>query len=151
MMMGTHVAFAILAALIFEPFLNTGNIALYIGLVAFGTLLPDVDHKNSTINKILPLTKWFSYFFKHRGFFHSIFPILIIYGIFWFFDLQFVGIALSLGYMTHLVSDSLTKMGVNFLYPVSKFKIQGFIETNTILELVTFVIVIGLIVANVYF
>ena len=77
----THLAFGVLAGLIFLPFYHH-NLILYFVLVLVGALLPDIDHDGSKINKILPVTKYLGRLFKHRGFFHSVFPPLIIFAAF---------------------------------------------------------------------
>jgi len=112
----------------------------------FGSLLPDVDHKGSKINRLLPVTKLVAAFFRHRGFFHSIFPPLIILGVGYYYGFVLVAQALAIGYLSHLVSDSFTKLGVNYLYPVSQFRVMGFIEVGTIWESVLFAAVITVIV-----
>jgi inner membrane protein len=105
--------------------------------VLLGSLLPDVDHKNSKINKILPITRWIPAVFTHRGFFHSIFPAIIIYAGFYFAKLEHIGLPLTIGYTSHLASDCLTRLGCNLLHPISTFRVQGPIMTNGIMELIT--------------
>lgn len=138
-MMGrTHLAIGVLAGLVFMPFYHH-NLILYFVLVLVGALLPDIDHEGSKINKMLPVTKWVARFFEHRGFFHSIFPPLIIFlALYFFTGWSFAGVALAVGYVSHLLSDGLTKMGVNFLHPVANLRLGGFIETGTIWEHVVF-------------
>ncbi|MBI4144985.1 metal-dependent hydrolase [Candidatus Woesearchaeota archaeon] len=135
----THIAIGILLALLLLPFISVPSKLLFVALVAFGSLLPDVDHENSKINKVIPVTRWIPKLFKHRGFFHSIFPVIIIYGVFWYFNERFIGLSLAFGYLTHLFSDSLTRMGVNFLHPVSTWHMRGPIETGTIFETAIFI------------
>ncbi|MCK4589204.1 MAG: metal-dependent hydrolase [Nanoarchaeota archaeon] len=148
-MMGrTHLAFGVLAGLMFMPFYHH-NLILYFVLVLIGALLPDIDHEGSKINSIFPITRWLARFFKHRGFFHSIFPPLIIFGALWYFNWGYIGIALGVGYLSHLFSDGLTKMGVNFLHPVANLHLAGFIETGKVAENVVFFAVIVLSIVKV--
>ncbi|MBI4153212.1 metal-dependent hydrolase [Candidatus Woesearchaeota archaeon] len=137
----THTAFGFLTALFLLPWSN-GHSILFVSLAVFGSLLPDIDHEGSKINRILPVTRWFASLFTHRGFFHSLFPAALLYLLFMFIELEWVGIALALGYVSHLLSDGLTKMGVNVLHPA--FHIHGFIETGGVAELILFVLVVGL-------
>ena len=130
------MAFGFLAAVILLPFFGI-KWFIFIPLVVFGSLLPDVDHENSKINRMLPITRWVPKFFRHRGFFHSIFPAVILYFAFHYFRLDIIGIPLAVGYISHLASDCITKMGCNLLHPISNFRIQGFIETNGAMELIT--------------
>lgn len=145
----THLAFGVLAGLLFLPFYSH-NIILYFGLVLVGALLPDIDHEGSKINSIFPVTRWVGRLFKHRGFFHTIFPPLIIFGALAFFTTwSYIGIALGVGYLSHLFSDGLTKMGVNLLHPVTNLSFSGFIETGKVGEHITFFVVIVLSVVRI--
>lgn len=137
-MMGrTHLAVGLLAGLLLFSFSDIHPF-LFVALAAFGALLPDVDHENSKINRILPVTRWIPSFFPHRGFFHSVFPVIIIYGIFIFAGLPGLGVPLVAGYVSHIISDCLTRLGCNLLYPVSTFRIQGFVQTGGLMELLVF-------------
>ena len=131
------MVFGFLAGLLFLPVFGIGHKIMFVALATFASLLPDIDHEGAKINRIFPITRWASRFFTHRGFFHSVFPAAGLYGIFWYVGLNWVGTALAVGYLSHLFSDSLTKMGVNLLHPVTTFRIQGFIVTGGVWELVT--------------
>ncbi len=136
-MMGrTHMAFGFLAGMLTFPFFGA-NWLLFVPLSTFGSLLADVDHQNSKINRMLPITRWIPTFFKHRGFFHSIFPAIILYAAFHYAKLDIVGIPLTIGYLAHLGSDCMTRMGCNLLHPITSFRIQGFIHTDGLMELIT--------------
>ena len=136
-MMGrTHMVFGFLAGLIFLPIFKPQHQIVFVVLATFASLWPDIDHEGSKINKIFPVTRIAAKLFKHRGFFHSIFPVAIIYGLGWYFGLLGFGIAIALGYVSHLVSDSITKMGVNLLHPIATLRVQGFLETGGMWELV---------------
>ena len=135
------MVFGFLVALLFLPILNPEHKILFVAIVSFASLIPDIDHEGSKINKLLPVTRWVGKFFKHRGFFHSIFPAVIIYGLGWWFGWGEFGIAMVIGYITHLASDALTRMGVNLLHPFSTLRIQGFIHTGGVWEWVTFGVV----------
>ena len=136
-MMGrTHLAIGLLAALLLLPFIGQ-TWYIFIPLILLGSLLPDVDHEKSKINKMLPITRWIPKVFAHRGFFHSIFPAIIIYAGFYFAKLEYIGLPLAIGYTSHLASDCFTRLGCNLLHPVSTFRIQGPVMTNGIMELLT--------------
>ncbi len=143
MLVRTHLVFAVLCAIIIDMIIPISNRYLFYGLIIFGALLPDIDHKGSTINKILPITDIIATLFKHRGFFHSIFPIFILYGISYALGYPIAGIYVGIGYFTHLISDAFTKLGVNFLHPFSRLHARGFIEVGTFEETVFFVAVVA--------
>lgn len=130
------MAFGFLAGILTYPVLHH-QWYLFIPFAMLGSLLPDVDHENSKINRAIPVTRWVPRLFKHRGFFHSIFPVILIYAGFHYANLDILGIPLAVGYLAHLFSDCLTRMGCNLLHPLSTFRVQGFIYTNGAMELMT--------------
>ena len=136
-MMGrTHMAFGFLAGMLTFPIFGA-NWLIFLPLAVFGSLFPDVDHENSKINRMLPVTRWIPTVFKHRGFFHSIFPAIILYAGFHLAGLNYIGLPLTIGYLAHLGSDCLTRTGCNLLHPISSFRISGFIMTDGAMELIT--------------
>src|SRR3989344_6673101 len=137
MMFKTHLMFSFLIGLLMILSFNVDNNFLFLLVLLFFGALPDIDHYKSWIGrKLRVLSFLINIFSKHRGIFHSIFPVLILYGIFLYCGLKEIALAAAIGYLSHLVMDALTKTGTNFLYPFSKFKIRGFIRTGGFLELV---------------
>ena len=135
------MAFGFLAGMLFFPVFRH-HWFVFIPLCVLGSLLPDVDHENSKINKLFPVTKWVPKLFTHRGFFHTIFPVILIYLLFHFLKADVIGVPLAVGYVSHLFSDGLTESGINFLHPVSKLHLSGFIRTNSFMEFVLFGVVL---------
>lgn len=121
MLFYTHLTFALLLGLYFMP--------EKVLLVLLGSMIPDIDNTHSKINRKLRFTRIFSYLFKHRGFCHSIWFGI---GLFMFLSyfLPNYSLPILFGYISHLIIDSLTKQGINYLYPVARFQIRGFIETG---------------------
>lgn len=84
---------------------------------ALGALLPDIDHPASTVGRRFRLlsvpTGWL---FHHRGFTHSLAALALVtaagvhYG-------GVYGVALGIGYATHLITDGMTKSGLMLLWP----------------------------------
>jgi inner membrane protein len=165
MLWRTHLAFGILFALVVAPFVNIQNKIIFILLVGIGSLLPDVDHDKSKINRICPVTRIFPIFFdvdhdkskinricpvtrifpiffKHRGFFHSLFPAILIWFGFALLGLDWVGLSIAYGYVSHLFTDGFTLSGVNLLYPVSKWIIKGPVRTGNFFEFLLLIIVV---------
>jgi len=100
---------------------------ILVGVFA-GSLLPDVDHKNGTLSKIIPLyllhnilKKIKIYIFKHGGITHTIlinswvFILAYIYK-----SLLIVGI--GVGYATHIYIDHITGNKLNMLWWPIKIK-----------------------------
>jgi len=95
--------------------------------LAIGSLLPDIDHPESKLGRILlPISYLINNFVGHRTLTHSIFVITILFFasiIIWGMNTIIVG--LTLGCMFHVAGDMLTPSGVCLLYPINKkrFKI----------------------------
>ncbi len=140
-MMGrTHLAFGLLASLI--ALMLWPSLPLWLVLlVLLGAVLPDVDHEGSFVNNRFPLTRWIPWLFKHRGFFHSVFPIaaIALLGI-WFPSFMMVALALCFGYATHLATDSMTVYGIKPFYPIP-IELRGFLRTNGLPEFLLFLAV----------
>lgn len=82
-----------------------------------GGIVPDSDHRSTTIGAVLPL--WL--FCRHRTFTHSIFGMLIFCGCVLFVSREIpVALCFGIGYLSHLLLDSLTPMGVMWRWPNRK-------------------------------
>ncbi len=134
-MFKTHLLFSVLIGIVFSLFLKPENIFLFLFLVILFGVLPDIDHHKSWIGrKFKGLSFLLKFVFKHRGIFHSIFPILMLYLVFLYHGLVEAAVAMAVGYFGHLLIDGLTLNGINFLHPVSNFRIKGFIRTGSLFE-----------------
>ncbi|MEM4263914.1 MAG: metal-dependent hydrolase [Candidatus Woesearchaeota archaeon] len=144
MMAKTHVAFGLLFGLASLYFVSAGNKFIFLGLAVFASLLPDFDHEDSYINNKLRIFRPVSYFFKHRGIFHTIWIPLAIWLVLWLGFGNRYGSAIFIGYFAHLFSDGLTKNGVNMIHPLSQVRFQGFIQTGGVFEIVVFIFILAL-------
>lgn len=143
-MFKTHLAIGFLIGLFSFKFFNFSPF-LFVPLVTLFSSIPDIDHANSKIGRKL----WFlsipiSFIFKHRGFFHSIFPAVISFFILEYFKFDLLACALLIGYLAHLIGDSLTKEGINFLHPFATFEIHGPLTTGTLFETLLFYFVVSI-------
>jgi len=146
MLYKTHLVFGILVALFIMPFVRTGNKYIFLILVIIGALLPDVDTPHSKLgSKLGPLSQFFEFMAGHRGLFHSIFFAILIPWLVYHFISKPYGVALFVGYLSHLFIDGWTKDGINYLHPLAQLRTAGFIKTGSTLELVVFFILIALI------
>jgi inner membrane protein len=99
-------------------------------VAALAALLPDMDGSESTIENITVFgvapfaipSFILNICFKHRGYLHS----LLAVGLLAFLLLGFVPglpreftIAIILGYLSHLLTDGLTPMGIPLFYPLN--------------------------------
>ena len=138
----THFAFGLLTALLFLDFFNIQNKLLFVLIVMFFSITPDIHDTKSRIgkqNKIM--SKIINFIFGHRGFFHSIYIRLILFFVFYNINNE-IGIAILIGYFSHLFVDGLTKNGIRPFYPLINRKINGFFRTNSLLEKIFFLIVV---------
>ena len=149
MLVRTHLAFAFLVAMLLYPIFNPSNIYIFFSFIILGSLIVDIDHPQSKIGtKLKPISKFISFLFGHRTWFHSIFLALIISGILYYFNAQ-MGTALFIGYLSHIFLDGLTWSGVNIIHPINQLRIQGFIKTGKPAEHILLIIIIALIVINI--
>ena len=146
MLFRTHFIFGILLGLLFMNYFDE-KIIFFI-FVLIGSILPDIDTPKSKIGKKVFLSRIFKFFLGHRGFIHSIYPVIFVFVVFYYFNMVYAGWGFLIGYLGHLVLDGLTKQGVNFLQPLSSFKIRGFIKVGGFLEKIVFGLIIVLILVR---
>lgn len=142
----THMAFGVLWAAAAD--------AGYLGATAcaLGSLLPDIDHPNSSLGRILffvsaPLNDRFG----HRGVIHGLIlwvPLLLFSAAFGFTLMKWM----ILGALSHIIIDTYTVSGVRALLPFSKrslvcFKKDWRIVTGSVHEIFVFVGIFVLISA----
>ena len=140
MMFKTHLAFGFLVGLLLIQFFRPANQILFLTLVVIGSVLPDIDHPNS---KIGSKVKIIGFLFEHRGFFHSVFAlILLMFPLYYFLKSYMLGIAILAGYAAHILIDAFSKQGIMPFHPLSRFTIKGFIKTNGLVEYVIFIALI---------
>ena len=120
----THIGGGIVTSL-----LLCGDDVVAMCFVAFGSILPDIDHPGSMIGKNIPLLPRL---FKHRGFTHSILFCLIT---------LLINIWICVGCLVHIIMDMLTKQGVELFYPLKskiRFPLARYVVTNGIFEKMMF-------------
>lgn len=105
---------------------------IYMSILAFlGVLLPDLDIK-----------------FKkyHRKIFHNIWFLIIV--LFFAYNLglnKTSAIIISIGFLSHLISDALTHKGIAPLWPLKKPKFNGPIKTGGLGEYLIVLVLLLLI------
>ena len=142
MMYYTHLAFGLFTALLSLIFFSIQNKLFFILIAVFFSIFPDIDNTKSRIGKKNKLISGIiNSVFGHRGFFHSIYIPLLLFFVFYNIDME-IGVAILLGYFSHLFMDSLTKNGIKPFCPLINRKINGFIKTNSLLEKILFLVVV---------
>jgi inner membrane protein len=134
-MFKTHVAFALLLAVIFVQWFDMQHWYLFLFVTVFMAGIPDIDvHKSKFGSKVKPLSWLINLFFGHRGLFHSFILAIALYFVFSSFGSNTLGAAALLGYSSHLVLDSLTRQGIMPLTPISRFRLRGLIKTGDVVD-----------------
>lgn len=112
-MMGpTHLA----TGLIVSAAITTNPLGLVVGAVA--ALLPDIDEPNSMISKRIPIIPHIIGAFGHRKITHSLIGLFLFsIPVYLFLPNEMLMVFIA-AYLSHLVLDSLTMMGVPWGYPI---------------------------------
>lgn len=116
------LAFALSAALSLPKEATT----IAVAMSCIGGLLPDIDHKNSTISKSMTLASFLARgLSSHRGMFHSPALYLLLGGLLRIFVPAYFSmwvVPALFGVGTHLFLDMLNPTGIPLLWPLSKTK-----------------------------
>jgi len=160
-MMGTtHAAFALLCYYIIAylgglPF----NAPMVLTLLVVGSLLPDIDHPRGFLARQSYLfrrtSRGIRKFVTHRGIVHSLLAALIATAVVWvvatFYHWETLVVAcFFLGFISHLVADSLNPAGIKWLQPFSKVKVKDGIRTGSFLEKLFFSVTVVIILIILY-
>lgn len=89
-------------------------------VAALGGLLPDIDHPDSVVGRrIRPVSVPLAAIFGHRGFTHSLMAVALLAGIIITMGGSHSGawLPLCIGYLSHVLGDTLSASGVPLLYP----------------------------------
>lgn len=113
---------------------------IFLGGTLIGSILPDIDHKNSYIGKKTKgVSKAINKFAGHRKLFHAPLFYLLLYSMSIGAILQkllFVSVTgIFCGVLSHLVLDSFTIGGLPWFYPLTKKRFSlGKIKTSSKVE-----------------
>src|SRR3989338_1398562 len=141
MLLKTHLAINFLLSLLFLTYLQ--HKILFVAMVLFATMLPDIDTIRSHIGKkVRVISMIINFFSKHRGFFHSLTFTLILSAVLLLIS-PFTALAFFTGYSMHILADSFTIEGIEPFWPL-KQKISGVIRTNGIIEKILFFVFLAM-------
>jgi len=149
----THAVFAALLFLTLKVPLKFPWLAFPVCVLA--SLIPDIDHHKSKIGrKMSIISRLVELIFSHRGLIHSL-VAAVAFSVFVFVACYNFGIGLVysyvffMGYASHLFLDSLNPRGIAWLAPLTKLRLRSYVKTNSISEILIFVAVSGLTIANI--
>lgn len=127
----THLILAFLVLLLFGFVLN---FPIYMAVFAFvGVLIPDIDIRSRKL---------------HRKLFHNVWMLVILLFIGFITGIFFsreAGILFSIGFLSHLVGDSLTHRGIMPLWPIKKPKFNGPVKTGGLGEYLIVIVLLLMI------
>ncbi len=146
MMFRTHILFALFFYLLFIKIFSIDFSIIFTLVLCFGAILPDLDSPKSYVNRkyLFGAGKGIAAFSKHRGFWHSVFGLLIflilsIIVVYFIKAPLIFSIALPIGYFMHLAADSFNVSGIKWLWKSKKLHIRWKISTGTISEQIFFI------------
>ena len=125
---------------------NINSAILFLTITTISSIIPDIDIATSFISrKTRTATYAISYFFKHRGIIHSILVPIVIFAVIYTINTQ-IASAILIGYVSHIMIDSLTKTGVQPFLPVTNYRIKGIMRTGGLADFMIFIFLIILII-----
>jgi inner membrane protein len=132
MMFITHLSFALfIGLLMIMQIALPVNQTVFLAILLFASLLPDIDSAHSLFGSKVKVV---GFAFRHRGIIHSIL-IMAVFGIILliFTSNLYYLLAFIIGYLSHLMLDSLTPKGIPLFWPSKKrlngtFKTTGFFD-----------------------
>jgi len=133
MLFRTHMLFGLVCYFLLSYFVEMPVFVLM--FVLLGSVFVDIDSCSSKVGRRF----WFlSWFFRHRGFLHSLIGALFFSTLIGLVNL-WVGFGFFVGYISHLVLDCFTRMGLRLFWPFG-FKVKGFVKSGSWVEDVLFVL-----------
>ena len=133
----THLVFSLFIALLSAKLFGIEQL-YFIFIIALFGIIPDIDTHKSKV-KIPILSFILKTIFKHRGIFHSVFIPILLFFVLSYLGYYIIGLAVLLGYLSHIFLDALTPSGIRLFWPL-RFKVKGFIKTNSIMEKALFIL-----------
>src|SRR5580698_10778749 len=115
MMARSHVVVGLATWVAMAPVLHLPPLdPVYLGLVAAGSLLPDIDHPQSWVGRrTRPISTAIASTFSHRGITHSAIAVIGLTMLLLHVGYRRGGVsALVIGYLSHLAADMLTPRGL---------------------------------------
>ncbi|MFQ6111837.1 MAG: metal-dependent hydrolase, partial [Nitrospinota bacterium] len=134
MMAPTHIVFGLLTTALLGTLLGSPIAPAAFAFAALGALLPDIDTTTSSLGRLCyPLAWYLERRFGHRGASHSLVGLLLAATLAASFVLLLSPLsrfslswsswsAFVVGYLSHLLADSMNKSGVPLFWPQTTFR-----------------------------
>ncbi|MBF0269297.1 MAG: metal-dependent hydrolase [Alphaproteobacteria bacterium] len=107
-----------------------------LGLAALGSLLPDIDHPQSWAGRRMALISIpLAALIGHRGVTHSLLAVAAFALILALFGPGHLAAPLAVGYLSHLLADSLTLSGIPLAWPSKQAYGLRLVRTGSLAEI----------------
>lgn len=133
----THLSFGLLLTFLIytaiNPHISQQTLNLYLITAAVGSILPDLDHPKAYISKkhwmLHGTARLIEIAAPHRGLTHSLLGLMVVSatalaGLHYLNLNVYLVIPLAIGYLSHLLADSLNPTGVKWLQPISQWTLK---------------------------
>lgn len=148
MMFKTHLIFGILAGLFFVKAFTIQNSLLFLAVVTFFSIFPDIDSYHSKIGgKVKPVSFILNFLFGHRGFVHSLLFAFVVYGGAYFLFGSTWAAATFIGFSSHLLLDSFTPDGTRPLFPF-RGQVNGIVRSNGLVDYALFFVFLAAVILS---
>jgi inner membrane protein len=133
----THILFGLLLSLALLEYVFMYNLftsIVFVCVVLFASILPDIDYHKSMLGKYF---FYLNYGCTHRGFLHSVWGILLVV-LLLILCLStglplFIIYAFGIGMFSHLILDALNPKGIHLFFPFGP-RIRGPIKMGSVWE-----------------
>lgn len=135
MLFYTHLVVGLFGVLVALPYTSSKVVFVIVGL--FASVLPDIDSHSSRLGR-KGFFRVLTAFASHRGFFHSLLFMGLIYLVlfnFW----SVAALPFLLGYSIHLFLDCFTYRGVRLFFPF-KLRVRFIFKSGGFFEIILFVV-----------
>lgn len=119
-------------------------------------LLPDIDHPAAPLRRKLGLVGHVGLFWmKHRGITHTLIALEVVTLAAWMILPVDLALAVSAGYLSHLLADMMTVSGLPLLWPYKRHSLHILpkrirLKTNTLPEHLLAALLLGLVGFELY-
>jgi membrane-bound metal-dependent hydrolase YbcI (DUF457 family) len=123
----THLIFAVLLFLLLNGIFSFP--LLYAVLAVAGALVPDIDLFSMVLHRKLLHNLW-------------VLAAIVFTGMYFTLIDKNMAIAFSIGFISHLIADAMTPMGIKPLWPLGLPHIKGPVKTGSLAEWVIVIILL---------
>ncbi len=116
-----------------------------LGAAVLGSLLPDIDHPQSWAGrKMRAISVPLSLLVGHRGITHSAVAVVAGLALLLVMGMGWMAAPVVVGYLSHLLADSLTPSGVPLLWPSRRRFTLNLCQTGSVTEIGLVAVIAGL-------